>query len=68
VYSSPKIILLVLSRRMKLKGHENKRDALKIRVGHFKGKKWRVRPRRTREDNIKTGLKGKYLKIWTKFK
>jgi hypothetical protein len=53
---------------MKLKGHENKRDALKIRVGHFKGKKWRVRPRRTREDNIKTGLKGKYLKIWTKFK
>jgi hypothetical protein len=57
VYSSPNIIRVIKSRRMRWSGHvarmEETRGAYRILVGRPEGRRPLGRPRRTWEDNIK---------------
>jgi hypothetical protein len=69
-YSSPSIIRVIKSRRMRLAGHvarmgEN-RNAYRILVGNLYGKRPLGRPRRRWVDNIKMYLRkrGLYGKDW----
>jgi hypothetical protein len=61
VYSSPNIIRVVKSRRMRWMGHVarmgEKRGAYRILVGKPEGRRPRERSRRRWEDNIKMDLK-----------
>jgi hypothetical protein len=60
LYSSPNIIGMIKSRRMRLLGHVARigdvRNAYKILIGKSQGKRPLGRPRRTWEDNIKMDL------------
>jgi hypothetical protein len=60
-YSSPNIIRMIKSRRMKWAGHvarmEEKRNAYRKLVGNPEGKKPLGRPRRKWVDNIKIDLR-----------
>jgi hypothetical protein len=61
LYSSPSIIRMVKSRRMRWAGHvariREKRNAYRILVGKPKGKRPLGRPRRRWVDNIKMDLR-----------
>jgi hypothetical protein len=61
LYSSPSIIRMVRSRRMRWAGHgarmAPKRDAYRILVGKPEGKRLPGRPRRRWVDNIKMNLR-----------
>jgi hypothetical protein len=61
LYSSPSIIRIIKSRRMRWAGHValmgEKRNVYRILVGKPEGKRPRGRPRRTWEDNIKMDLR-----------
>jgi hypothetical protein len=60
LYSSPNIIRVIRSRRMRWAGHVErmgeKRGAYSILVGRPEGRRPLGRPRRRREDNIKMNL------------
>jgi hypothetical protein len=60
LYSSPNIIWVIKSRRMRWAGHVarmgEKRGACRILVGRPEGRRPLGRPRRRWEDNIKTDL------------
>jgi hypothetical protein len=60
LYSSPNIIRVMKSRRMRWAGHVarmgEKRGAYRILVGRPEGRRQLGRPRRRWEDNIKTDL------------
>jgi hypothetical protein len=59
LYSSPNIIRVIKSRRMRWAGHVariEKRGAYRILVGRPEGKRPLGRPRRRRQDNIKMDL------------
>jgi hypothetical protein len=60
LYSSPSIIRIMKSRRMRLAGHvvqmEEKRNACRLLVGKPEGKRPLGRPRRSWVGNIKTDL------------
>jgi hypothetical protein len=60
LYSSPSIIIIIKSRRMRWAGHvarmEEKRNVYRLLVGKPEGKIPLGRPRRRRMDNIKMGL------------
>jgi hypothetical protein len=60
-YSSPNIIRMIKSRRMRRAGHvgrmEEKRNACRILVGKIKGKRQLRRPRCRWVDNIKMDLR-----------
>jgi hypothetical protein len=62
LYSSPSIIIIIKSRRMRLSGHVarigEKRNAYRILVGKPEGKRPLGRPRRKWVDNIKMGHMG----------
>jgi hypothetical protein len=58
-YSSPNVIRIIKSRRMRWAGHvsmHGKRNAYKILVGKPEGKKPLGRPRHRQEDNIRMDL------------
>jgi hypothetical protein len=61
LYSSPSIIRMIKSRRMRWVGHvtcmEEKRNAYMILVGKLEGKRPLERPRRTLGDNIKMNFR-----------
>ena len=61
LYSSPKILRVIKSRRMRWAGHvarmEEGRVVHKVLVGKPEGKRPLVRPRRRWEDNIKMDLR-----------
>jgi hypothetical protein len=61
MYSSPSIIRIIKSRRIRWAGHvtrmEEKRSAYRILVGKQEGKKPLGRPRRRLVDNIKMALR-----------
>jgi hypothetical protein len=61
LYSSPSIIRIIKSRRMRLAGHAarmgEKRNAYRILVGMPEGKRPLGRPRRRSVDNIKMDLR-----------
>jgi hypothetical protein len=61
LYSSPSIIRMIKSRRMRRTGHVarmgKKRNAYRILVGKPEGNRPLGRPRRTWMDNIKTDLR-----------
>jgi hypothetical protein len=69
-YSSPGIIRMIKSRRMRLEGHvarmREKRNACRILVGKPEGKRRLGRPRRRWVDNIKMDLReiGWYVINW----
>jgi hypothetical protein len=60
LYSSPSIIRIIKSRRMRLAGHVagigEKRNAYRLLVGKPDGKRPLGRPRRRRVDNIRMDL------------
>jgi hypothetical protein len=60
LYSSPNIIRVIKSRRMRWAGHvarmRRKRGAYRILVGRPEGRRPLERPRHRREDNIKMDL------------
>jgi hypothetical protein len=60
LYSSPNIIRVIKSRRMRWAGHaarmRDRRRAYRVLVGRPEGRKPLVRPRRRWEDNIKMDL------------
>jgi hypothetical protein len=60
LYSSPSIIRIIKSRRMKWAGHVprmgEKRNAYRLLVGKPEGKRQLGRPRRRWADNIRTDL------------
>jgi hypothetical protein len=64
LYSSPSIIRMIKSRRMRCAGHAarmgEKRNAYRILVGKPEGKKPLRRPRRRWDDNIKIDLVERY--------
>jgi transcription termination factor 2 len=61
LYSSPNIIRMIKSRRMRWAGHVarmgEKRNANRILVGKLEGRRPLGRPRRRRVDNIKMDLR-----------
>jgi hypothetical protein len=59
LYSSPNIVRVIKSRRMKLAGHVARmgRDVYGVLVGRPEGKRPLGRPRRRWEDNIKMDLR-----------
>jgi hypothetical protein len=61
LYSSPNIVRVIKSRRMRWAGHVarmgERRGAYKVLVGKPEGRKSLGRPRRRWEDNIKTDLR-----------
>jgi hypothetical protein len=61
LYSSPSIIRIIKSRRMRLAGHVvrmgEKRNACRLLVGKPKGKRPLGRPRHRWEDNIRMDLR-----------
>jgi hypothetical protein len=61
LYSSPRIIRVIKSRRMRWAGHAarmgEKRNAYRILVGNPKGRRPLGRPRRRWVDNIKMDLR-----------
>jgi hypothetical protein len=60
LYCSPNIFRLIKSRRMRWAGHVacmgERRSVYRVSVGKLEGKRQLGRPRRRREDNIKTDL------------
>ena len=60
LYSSPNIVRVIKSRRLRWAGHvarmEKGRGVHKMLVGKLEGKRPVGRPRRRREDNIKMDL------------
>jgi hypothetical protein len=58
LYSSPNIVMVIKSRRMRWAGHVARmgRDAYRVLVGRPEGKRPLGRPRRRWEDNIKLDL------------
>jgi hypothetical protein len=69
LYSSPSIIRVIKSRRMKWAGHvarmEEKRGAYRILVGEPERRRSLGRPRRRRDDNIKMDLQEVGWWAWT---
>jgi hypothetical protein len=70
LYSSPSIIRMIKSRRIRWVGHVarmgEKRNAYRILVGKPEGKRLLRRPRRRWEDNIRIGLKRDRIGVvWT---
>jgi hypothetical protein len=69
LYSSPNIIRVIKSRRMRLAGHVarmgGKRGAYRILLGRPDGRRPRGRPRRRLEDNIKMDLQEVGWWAWT---
>jgi hypothetical protein len=69
LYSSPNIIRVIKSRRMRWAGHEARmgegRGAYRILVGRPEGRRPLVRPRRRWEDNIKMHLQEVRWGAWT---
>jgi hypothetical protein len=61
LYSSPNIIRVIISRRMRWAGHVasmgEKSDAYRILVGRLEGRRPLGRPRRRWEDNIKMDIR-----------
>jgi hypothetical protein len=59
LYSSPNIVRVIISRRMRWAGHVARmgRGAYRVLVGRPEGKKPLGRPRRRGEDNIKMDLR-----------
>jgi hypothetical protein len=70
-YSSPNIIRMIRSRRMRWTGNVERmgemRNGYKMLVGKPEGKRPFGRRRRRWEDNIKTNLWEKYFRMWTGF-
>jgi hypothetical protein len=67
VYSSPSIIRIIKSRRMRWEGNAARiknRNAYRILVGKPEGKRPLGRPRRSWVDKIKTGLLETGLESW----
>jgi hypothetical protein len=68
LYSSPNIIRMIKSRRMRWAGHvarmEQKKNAYRILMGNPEGKRRLVRPRRRWVDNIKMDLREDGV-VWT---
>ena len=69
LYSSPSIVRLVKSRRMRWAGHvacvEEGRGVHKVLVGKPEGKRTLGRPRHRWEHNIKMDLQGMRCGVWT---
>jgi hypothetical protein len=69
LYSSPNIIRVIKSRRMRWEGHVARmgegRGAYRILVGRPEGRRPLVRPRRRWEDNIKMDLQVVGWGTWT---
>ena len=69
LYSSPNIVRVINSRRMRLAGHvarmEEGRDVHKVWVGKPDGKRPFGRPRRRWEDNITMDLEEVGCGVWT---
>jgi hypothetical protein len=69
LYSSPNIIRVIKSRRMRQTGHVarigDRRGAYRVLVGKPEGKRPLGRPRRRWEDNIKTYLQEVGWGLWT---
>jgi hypothetical protein len=57
LYSSPNIIRMIKSRRMRWAGHGEKGNAYRVLVGKAEGKRSLRRPRRRWVDNIKIDLR-----------
>jgi hypothetical protein len=69
LYSSPNIIRMIKSRRIRWAGHVarmgEKRNAYRILVGNPAGKRPLGRPRRRWVDNIKIDLRDIEWDVWT---
>jgi hypothetical protein len=69
LYSSPKIIQQIKSRRMRWAGHvarmEKEREVYKVLVGKPEGKRPLGRPRRRWEDGIRMDLKETGWGVWS---
>jgi hypothetical protein len=69
LYSSPSIIRMIKSRRMRWASHvtrmRTKRNAYRILVGKPEGKRPLGRPRRRWEDSIKKILERQDMVVWT---
>jgi hypothetical protein len=69
LYSSPNIIRVIKSRRLRWAGHVahigERRGAYRVLVGKPEGRRPLERPRRRWEDNIKMGLREVGWGAWT---
>ena len=69
LYSSPKIVRVMKSRRMRWEGHVarmgERRGVYRVFVWKREGKRQLGRPRRRWEDNIKMSLRKWYVGVWT---
>jgi hypothetical protein len=69
LYSSPNIVRVIKSRRMRWEGHVvrmgERRGAYRVLVGKPEGKRPLGRPRRRWEDNMKKGLREVGCDVWT---